>query len=305
MSYPSFTSAEATVDRFLEILSEHGVDLAGASQDEALQMTNVIEMWRNPALRPLDPRPVLRAAMGFVDLAGKVVRVAAHEDFGELIPHLKMLAKTTVLQNAASPVTDDAGNKVIELYVAALAMTFADEVKLDHPSASKGDNPDVMLTFRSRRWALALKTLHSRSARTIYDNIKRASDQIEACEAHHGLVVLNVKNLLDYNALWPAPATAFPEAAVISDYFRQIGGIIAPLAEITPEDWLAALGPDRKAVPPVMFIGQAAAFAHPTYGDGPHPMAIKGMATYLDPAEDAVGAMRLAKALNDAAQQFT
>lgn len=116
---------------------------------------------------------------------------------------------------------------------------------------------------------------------------------------------MNVKNLLDYDALWPAPATASPEAAVISDYFRQIGDIIAPLAEITPDDWLAALGPDRKAVPPVMFIGQAAAFAHPTYGDGPHPMAIKGMATYLDPAEDPVGAMRLAKALNDAAQQFT
>ncbi len=162
-----------------------------------------------------------------------------------------------------------------------------------------------MLTFRSRRWALALKTLHSRSARTIYDNIKKASDQIEACEADHGLVVLNVKNLLDYDALWPAPATAFPEAAVISDYFRQVEGIIAPLAEITNEDWLAALGPDRKAALPVMFIGQAAAFAQPTYGGGPHPMAIKGMVSHMVPAGDPVGAMRLAKALNDAAQQFT
>ena len=31
-----------------------------------------------------------------------------------------MLSKTTVLQNWASPVTDDAANKVIELHVAGL-----------------------------------------------------------------------------------------------------------------------------------------------------------------------------------------
>ena len=305
MSYPSFTSAEETVDRFLEILSDHGVDLAGASQDEALQMMNVIQMWRDPHLLPADPRPVLRAAMGFVDLAGKVVGVAGHKDFGELIPHLKMLAKTTVLQNAASPVTDDAGNKVIELYVADLAMRFADDVKLDHPSASKGDNPDVMLTYRSKRWALALKTLHSRRPRTIYDNIKKASDQIEACEADHGLVVLNVKNLLDYDALWPASSMPFPETKFTSDYFQQIRAILAPLDEIPADDWLAALGPGRKAALPVMFIGQAAASALPTHGGGPRPTAIKGMMTYLTPSDDPVGALKLALSLNDAAQQFT
>ncbi|MEK7428820.1 MAG: hypothetical protein V4514_14340 [Pseudomonadota bacterium] len=44
--------------------------------------------------------------------------------------------------------TDDAANKVTELYVACLAMTFGSNIALDHPVNSKGDNPDVMLDFR-------------------------------------------------------------------------------------------------------------------------------------------------------------
>lgn len=73
---------------------------------------------------------------------------------------------------------DDAANKVIELYTACLAMTVGSNVALDHPVSSKGDNPGVMLNFRSQRWDLALKTLHSRNPRTIYDNIKKATDQL-------------------------------------------------------------------------------------------------------------------------------
>lgn len=72
--------------------------------------------------------------MGFVDLAGKVVGVKDHPDFGQLVPHLQMLSKTTALQNAASPVTNDAANKVIELYVACLAMTFGSNIRTNFKS---------------------------------------------------------------------------------------------------------------------------------------------------------------------------
>jgi hypothetical protein len=170
--------------------------------------------------------------MGFVDLAGKVVGVKDRPDFGQLVPHLQMLSKKTVLQNAASPVTDDAANKVIELYVACLAMTFGSNIALDHPVNSKGDNPDVMLDFRGRRWAVALKTLHSRKPRAIYDNIKKAADQIEASAATHGLVILNAKNLLDYDALWPSPSVSYPEQLAIDLLQAQVGDIIKGLEEI-------------------------------------------------------------------------
>lgn len=121
-----------------------------------------------------------------------------------------MLSNTTVSQNSSSQVTDDAANKVIELYVAFLAMTFGSNIALDHPVHSKGDNPDVILDFRGQRWALALKTLHSRKPRTIYDNIKKAADQIAASFATHGLVVLNVKNLQTTTRSGPRRPHRFP-----------------------------------------------------------------------------------------------
>ena len=238
MSYPSFERAAEVVGQFINLLAEHGVDLrqGGAAEGEALAMIDVLDMWKNPARRLTDPRPVARAAMGFVDLAGKVVGVKDHPDFGQLVPHLQMLSKTTILQNAASPVTDDAANKVIELYVACLAMTFGSTLALDHPVNSKGDNPDVMLGFRGQRWGLALKTLHSHKPRTIYDNIKKAADQIEASAATHGLIILNVKNLLDYDALWPSPSVSYPEQLAIDLLQAQVAGIIKGLEEIPNED---------------------------------------------------------------------
>lgn len=306
MSYPSFERAAEVVEQFLELLEAHGIDLSpgNAAEGEALAMIDVLEMWKNPSHRPADPRPVARAAMGFVDLAGKVVGVRDHADFGQLIPHLQMLSTTTVLQNAASLVTNDAANKVIELYTACLAMTFGCNVALDHPVTSKGDNPDVMLDFRGQRWALALKTLHSAKPRTIYDNIKKAADQIEASAAAHGLVVLNVKNLLDYDALWSSPLVSLPEQLAIDRMKAQIASIISGLDEIPSEDWLAALGPARKATPPIVLIGQAAFSAIPEFGNQPHFMSVKVVCAHLVPEGDSKGSMKLVGELHHASQEF-
>lgn len=306
MSFPSFERAAEVVGQFIDLLAEHGVDLrrGGAAEGEALAMIDVLDMWKSPARRPTDPRPIARAAMGFVDLAGKVVGVKDHPDFGQLIPHLQMLSKTTVLQNAASPVTDDAANKVIALYIACLAMTFGSNIALDHPVNSKGDNPDVMLGFRSQRWALALKTLHSRKPRTIYDNIKKAADQIEASPATHGLVILNVKNLLDYDALWPSPLVSYPEQLATDLLQAQVVGIIKGLEEIPSEDWRDALAFSRKAALPIVFIGQAGFSAVPEFGDQPHFMSVKVVCTYLEPHGDPKGSMKLVRELHHASQQF-
>lgn len=306
MSYPSFERATEVVGQFINLLAEHGVDLreGGAAEREALAMIDVLDIWKTQARRPADPRPVARAAMGFVDLAGKVVGVKDHPDFDQLVPHLQMLSKTTVLQNAASPVTDDAANKVIELYVACLAMTFGSNIALDHPVNSKGDNPDVMLDFRGQRWALALKTLHSCKPRTIYDNIKKAADQIEASSATDGLVILNVKNLLDYDALWPSPSASYPEQLAIDLLQAQVAGIIKGLEEIPNEDWRDALALSRKAALPIVFIGQAGFSAIPEFGDQPHFMSIKAVCTYLEPHSDPKGSMKLVRELHHVSQQF-
>jgi hypothetical protein len=306
VSYPSFERATEVVDQFLNLLADHGVDLSPDSraESEALAMIDIFDLWKNPARRPTDPRPIARAAMGFVDLAGKVMGVKDHPDFPQLLPHLKMLSKTTVLQNAASLVTDDAANKVIELYVACLVMTFGTNVLLDHPVSSKGDNPDVMLDFRGQKWALALKTLHSIKPRTIYDNIKKAANQIEASSAAHGLIVLNVKNLLNYDALWPSPSVSYPEKLAIGLLHAQLISIIKGLDEIPHEDWISILAPSRKAALPIVFLGQAGFSAIPEFGDQPHFMSVKEVCVYFEPHGDPKGSMKLVRELHHASQQF-
>lgn len=306
MSYPSFERAAEIVDQFISILAERGIDLKSGSraESEALAAADVLEMWKNPCRRPVDLRPVARAAMGFVDLAGKVVGVKDHPNFDQLLPHLKMLSETTVLQNYASTVTDAAANKVIELYVACLTMTFSTNIALDHPINSKGDNPDVMCDFRCQRWGLALKSLHSSNPRTIYDNIKKATDQIEASSATRGLVILNVKNLLDYDTLWPSPSISYSEKLATKILQEQVLKIVSGLREIPMEDWKVAFGPQRKAVLPIVFLGQAGFSAIPEFGDAPHLMSIKAVAVDLVPHGDPYGSVKLVNELHHASQQF-
>jgi hypothetical protein len=50
--------------------------------------------------------------------------------------------------------------------------------------------------------------------------------------AEHGLIVLNIKNLLDYDALWPSSSTSYPEKVGIDLVQAQVGGIIVGLNEI-------------------------------------------------------------------------
>jgi hypothetical protein len=107
LSYPFFERAAEVVGQFINLLAEHGADLrrGGAAEGEAFALIGVIDMWKNPARRPTDPRAVAQAAIDFVDLAGKVVGVKDHSDFDQSVPHLRTPGETTVLQNAACPVT--------------------------------------------------------------------------------------------------------------------------------------------------------------------------------------------------------
>jgi hypothetical protein len=77
MSYPSFSAAQSTVDTFLDLLQSMGIEVASGSQSEtdALSMLDVLEVWRGRKQPPADCRELIRAAMGFVDIAGKVMSV--------------------------------------------------------------------------------------------------------------------------------------------------------------------------------------------------------------------------------------
>ncbi|MFI7720512.1 hypothetical protein ACIAM6_19310, partial [Acinetobacter baumannii] len=79
-----------------------------------------------------------------------------------------------------------------ELYVGCLAAHVGTNVILDHPTASRGDNPDIIFTVEEtttavpRQWALAIKSISSRSGQTIFERIKEGARQIDddKCPAH-------------------------------------------------------------------------------------------------------------------------
>ena len=113
-----------------------------------------------------------------------------------------------------------------------------------------------------------------------------------------------MKNVLDYDALWPSPSVSYPEKLAIDLLRAQVVSITKGLDEIPPEDWLNALGPTRKAEAPIMLIGQAAFSAIPEFGDQPHFMSVKCVCAHLEPYGDPKGSMKLVRELHHASQHF-
>lgn len=301
-----FEVAAKRVDEFIHLLEDIGLPIKVGSETEsdALAASEIVDVWHGRRLPPDDPRRLVRAALGFVDLAGKVMSVADTSDFDKLRPHLAMVGQGSIIQNTTSSVLDEVSNKMIELYVACLAIKagFSD-VELDHPIRASGDNPDVMFDFRGKRWAIALKTLHSTQPQTVFDNVTKAADQIEASSAEAGLVMLNVKNVLEHDVLWPGIAQT--EQAGRDALVGQLSAVAHLLDDIPSATWKAVFGPDRKAQLPILLVGHTAFDAIPEAGSSTSRfMPLKAMMPYLNPEGDPSGAMKLAEALNHEMQQF-
>ncbi|MBK6544291.1 MAG: hypothetical protein IPG12_03280 [Saprospiraceae bacterium] len=91
----------------------------------------------------------------------------------------------------------------MELYVALLCMSFATNIRLDNPNNSKGDNPDIMFEFQNLKWAIACKALHSDNEKTLYDTIEKGVKQINRSSVDKGIVLVNFKNIINRNQIWP------------------------------------------------------------------------------------------------------
>lgn len=146
-----------------------------------------------------------RIAIGVFDIASKMNYAASHPDFSSLRDHVALFfASKGLVQNLASPSTDAETNKIFELLFAAIAMQFASEVTVEHPHRSKGNNPDVIMTFRGRTYGVACKAPHSRNYKTIAENIKKGVEQVIASPADTGFAAINLKNVWDNEKLWSA-----------------------------------------------------------------------------------------------------
>lgn len=271
MTIVPFDDASRIADEFIALIDSLGVSPApsGKLEDELLSPLALLEFWRKPTLidDPADQARILLAAAGVHDFAAKVLSARGLPEFSELVPHLKLFAegkiKTSLTQNTVNDPSDDTSRKLSELYAACLAIHCGDGVRLDHPVHSKGDNPDVMLNYLGRRWALAIKTPSSRQGQSLFKNISDAARQIERCAADKGLVVINAKNLIDHAALWqPDRPFATVEDAIETLKADLLRSVEAPDETVdegvrrAAEEWDAAFS-GGKAVLPVLFVAQS------------------------------------------------
>jgi hypothetical protein len=197
---------------FEDVLKECDITIKSGSDLERICL-NILctlgEKQQPHLVNPLeDIRPYFSDLLGLWIFLTKIINLRTHRDFGKLVPHLQLLNEGNVPQNKEStvgtlPVREEACNKIFELLIAFLCLEVGQDLWLASPTALKGDNPDVIVTIDGLRWGFACKVPHGKPAKSIYDNINKGVDQIEASPAEIGCVVLNFRNLIDHNRSWP------------------------------------------------------------------------------------------------------
>lgn len=202
-----YESMQDLVFEFERLLRQYDVEIQSDSDLErvCLAIMDILAKKKHPELlHPLeDVRTYFAGVLGLWVFMNKLVRLEKHADFQELIPHFVLLNEGGVPQNARSPVSDQASDKLFELLFALICMEKGTHVRLDNPNSSKGDNPDVLATILGQRWGFACKTMYSTSPKTMFDRICEGLDQIDNSEAEIGCVVINFRNLIDHDRAWP------------------------------------------------------------------------------------------------------
>jgi hypothetical protein len=193
------------------LLRRHGLNIPAGSPLErlALSLVQLNEDFFRQAYADTtaDRRPLCAKAIGIDDLARRILSVADHPEFSKLLPHLRLLMRdnTGIVQNFFSHQGDATSNKALELYLGLLALRAGGrDLEMDAPDhSSGGNNPDVTFGLSSRRWGLAAKTMHTDNPKTYGDSVEKGVQQIERARVDVGVVVVNFKNILALDELWP------------------------------------------------------------------------------------------------------
>jgi hypothetical protein len=205
--YYSLEDASNRVINFQDLLRKHGITISPNSELDRISyiVLEQYEKHKHPELRNsmVDIRPEIREALGLNDFIIKIIAVSGHPDFDKLVPHLRLLNSSSIPQTTRSSVSDQGSNKLFELYLATLSLRCFEKVDIDSPERSLGDNPDIMFDFNKKRWSFACKVMHTDNIKTLLDNVEKGVDQIERSRADTGIVVISLKNILEYDKLWP------------------------------------------------------------------------------------------------------
>jgi hypothetical protein len=162
------------------------------------------------ALIPKDRRQTFLAGVGLADLVVKTRAVTKHPEFSKLCKHFQLLLKQGgLLQNTATEFNEDATNKVFELQTALSVLQVGTNIELEDSKNNKGvRNPDILVDLNGMRWGLACKVLNTKKTKSYYDRVEEGIKQIDkANSAQRGFVIVNLKNVLDSERLWPVPVS--------------------------------------------------------------------------------------------------
>lgn len=204
----SYAELEQLVYAFEEVLRRFGIPIQPGSELEKACCSVLEVMGKSQNAHICDPqediRHEFREVLGIWVFLRQIVRLKDHACFPQFAPHLALLNKGTVVQNTQAPLCQEATNKIFELLFALALLDLSDDVVLDHPFSTKGDNPDVLATIDGQCWDFACKTIYGSSGKTFYDNLKKGVEQIEAApKAQVGIVVMNFRNIINHEKCWP------------------------------------------------------------------------------------------------------
>lgn len=302
MTFVSYPEAKDIVNRFIDLLARNDITPPTGSSIEA-ELLSIVELLQQSANLP--PSILLPMGGGALDLAAKILAISTQPEFSTFRPHLQLFGSdsplATAVQTMSGKPTDDVHRKLNELYLGSLAVHVGHNVELDDPSAAVGDNPDVLFDLMPdettrMRWALAVKTISTKSGQTIFERIREASRQINAtrCHADRGMVVINTQGSLDHDKLWNGDYSDLEEA---KDALRQqIVALISKANEQRPaSDWIEALS--GRTSPVVLYVGHAVVRVVPA-DSSPVSTIVKMMVTDQPSGQpDQIGIM-LAEHLN-------
>ncbi len=277
MTLVSYEFATSVVDNFHTLLSTHKINPPAPSkvQDDLFSMAELFEIWLNPQDYIAQPC-LIRAAAGAHDLASKVLCARELPEFETVLSHLRLMAEapdfSRITLMDGSSVRDDLSRKYAELYLACLAIHCGTGLTLDDPVNSKGDNPDVMMQFEGKTWALAVKTISSTQGQSVYENIAGAAKQIERSSAEAGLVVINAKNVIPHDTIWKNEYGNLDEA--VAALKAVASEICTNASDNRPNEEWQDIFRGESTVAPVLFILQTVARIQLGTGLVPTPIKV-------------------------------
>lgn len=269
-----YRAAEESAFRLEALLRQHGVTIQpGSALEEAVLTVMQVSEYKKAGTAPTSVgefKKQYRTLIGCHELSSMILAVGEDSQFPALLPHLALLNQGQPLQNIPANGRDEAANKVFELYMGAVAMQCGTEVTLDDPSRSQGDNPDVLFTRDGKRWGIACKVLHGKSAEGFITNLKKGLSQIDASPADTGVVAFNLKNVLRHDEFWPEteddaleggmtlPAAWSDPATPFHLLVRQLQQVGVELESHLPANYIPQLFAGHRSVPGYLLWGATA-----------------------------------------------